>query len=193
MGLTFFVLCHSGHETPRCCVPSLGVEGLQMELGLRARGPSLVRLHGLMFPIHLGVWNGGPEPPQRGPHLPVRLFCTEFGRQPGNFWKVYGPGQAVQTCLPPRAEPGQVVPRQMQRRAGGERGGRGGGGGSSRRKEQLQEASHCRRSSSQGRGRMERRGQRAQGPHVDTHVKHTHTPKHLGTEIATQVPRCANA
>lgn len=124
----------SGHEAPRCCVPSSGVEGPQMELSLRAQGPSLVRLHGLMFPFHLGAWNGGPEPPQQGPHLPVRLFptslfCTEFGRQPGNFWKVYGPGQAVQTCLPPRAERVQVVPRQMQRQGGGGRVGGVGEGG----------------------------------------------------------------
>lgn len=40
---------------------------------------------------------------------------------------------------------------------------------------------------------MGRRGQRAPGPHVDTHVKHTHIPKHLGTEIATQILRYANA
>lgn len=49
-----------------------------MELNLRAQGLSLVRLHGLMFPFHLGAWNGGPEPPQQGPHLPVRLFPTSL-------------------------------------------------------------------------------------------------------------------
>lgn len=55
-----------------------------------------------------------------------------------------------------------------------------GGGWSSRRKGQLQEASPCCMSSSQGQGRTGRHGQRAQGPHVDTHVKHTHTPKSTG-------------